>query len=86
LQPEDRLLTGAAHELSTAEAGNRLDQPTLELIPLHLPLHTFQTCLERDGIGWRSEQAGQDERTQAQGRLQKRVSAFNEVSVPAGET
>ena len=69
LQAKHRLLTRAADELTLPEAGDRLDQPTLELVALHAPFHPFQTRLEGDGTGRGRQQAEQQDRTQAHGEL-----------------
>ncbi|MNP16233.1 hypothetical protein D3C76_1086210 [compost metagenome] len=45
-QLKRRLFTGTAHELTTAEIGNRLDQAAFELIAFDLPLNILQTGLE----------------------------------------
>ncbi len=51
MQAENCLLAGPTHELAAAKTGDGLDQPTLELIALHLPLHPLQPSLECQGVG-----------------------------------
>ena len=86
-----RQRSGAAHELAAAEVRDGLAETTLELITLDLPLHFLHARLESDGRsrhapGQAGEQAEQEGRGSAQGRLRREKRLSQPISAAPEQT